>query len=223
MDEDGEERFIVPALVDYNEGTTNYSYLYVERSTSNEGNNSHVVKNDDGVSATFPPDLSIHSDDSVPTILGNSHLIDLKDDTSINARSEGNVDEDESRSQSFLASTLTTKQKRKREKSSYNLRHYCLFSFLLTLVIVTLTLGCKLNESIVLNTRLQAELNQTTGLLEDYRMRQGWMMDSKEISRDMNALEIESCWFEASVKIGPCSSEAIGNLKELYRDFVSYF
>jgi len=223
MGEDGEERFIVPALVDYNEGTTNYSYLYVERSTSNKGNNSHVVNNDDGVSATFPPELSIHSDDSVPSILGNSHFIDLKDDTSINDRSEGNVDEDESRSGSFLASTLTTKQKRKREKSSYNPRHYCLFSFLLTLVTVTLTLGWKLNESIVLNTRLQAELNQTTGLLEEYRARQGWMVDSTEISRDMNALEIESCWFEASVKIGPCSSEAIGNLKELYRDFVSYF
>jgi len=220
MCEDGEERFIVPALVDYNEGTTNYSHLDIERSTSEKGNNFHVINNDDGVSATCPLELSVQSDDTFPTILGNSHHTDFKDDTSINTRYEGNVDEDENQSQS---STLTAKQKQKWEKPSHNSKHYYLFPFLLTLVLATVTLWWKLNESILLNTQLQAELNQTTGLLEEYRVRQEWMLDSKEISKDMTALEIESCWFEASVKIGPCSSDAIGNLKDTYRDFVSYF
>ena len=82
MDEDGGEKFIVPALADDNEGSTYHSFIDVSKSNNERGNSSHEVDNADRVTASSCLDLSINSDDSFPTILSSSHHTDLKDNKS---------------------------------------------------------------------------------------------------------------------------------------------
>jgi len=72
---------------------------------------------------------------------------------------------------------------------------------------------------------LQADLDNTNGVLNDCRSNQAWMLN-EETKEDTNLIKIENCWFEASVNLGPCTHDPLGNAnnayKQTYQDVSSY-
>lgn len=221
MDDANEETFIVPALADDNAGTTQYCNLAVLRPTGEKENNLPVDENGK-ISTKSSLILRVNSDDSFPTRLGNSDCPDFKDDdASIDIRAyealDRTVDGDDNRSRVYGAYSPPSARTNVEEQSSRTTKIRILISCLFILVSATVTLAWQLNESTKLNLRLQAELNQTTGLLEDYRAHQRWVMDSRAMNEGTRYFEVETCWIEASITLGPCANNPFEDVKDAYR------
>lgn len=218
MDESNEETFIVPALADDDLGMTHYCNLAVVRPTREKKNTLPLDENERILTKSS---LTLNSDDSFPTHLGNLDGPDLKDDASIDIRAyealDRTVDGDDNRNRVYQAYSPLSTPKNIERQSLPTTRIRILISCLVILVSATVTLAWHLNESAKLISLLQAELNQTTGLLEDYRARQGWIIDRREMNEDTHNFEIETCWLEASVTLGPCAGNPIGTVKDAYR------
>jgi len=177
---------------------------------------------DKSVSTTSSLELHINSNDPLQTHFDSLiNATDSKDDASIETH---NYEIIEDRNQICRASSST--QKALKEKLAHTNKTNLLFFCLLFLLITTVHLAWKLNASKALNLQLQIDLNRTTSLLKSYRTQQEWTM-LKENNEETSSFEVENCWLEASVTLGPCASDPIKNVKDTYKktyeDAVFYF
>jgi len=230
MDEEDEESFTLPPLEDDDDvGMTHCSSWNIITSASEEVK-STPVNDDERVSATFVMELRVNSNDSFPNHLVSLDGTNLKDDASIVSPNYEFLDQPadgiENRKRTSQISSPPSTQKALREESLLRTaKDRVLFFCLAFLLMTTGTLTLKLNVSKTLNLQLQEELNQTTVLLKSYRAHQRWIMD-REIKDDISLFEIENCWLESSVTLGPCASDLFGNIKDVYKksyeDFFLY-
>jgi len=83
--------------------------------------------------------------------------------------------------------------------------------FLSIMVNFRLTLNLKSSRTSDLERKI--ELDNTKELLQSYRSKQGWVKDA--IKED-DLFQIDTCWFEASVSMGPCMKTKFEYAKETY-------
>jgi len=227
MDAGDGEKFIVPALFDYDAGTHHYCNLAVVRPTVEREEKSEV-DNNERVLATSA--LTVNSDDSFPTHLVSLNDTNLKYESQMeNSASEfwdRTADGDENRRQVYEASSPCT-PKTFRDNSSHGTKKNILISCFVIFVIATVTLACQLNKYTSLTLQLQAELNQMNTLLKDCRGPRGWLIDGGEINEDTNSFQIETCWLGARFTLGPCGKDPLWNIKDMckkpYQYLSSYY
>jgi len=224
------ETYIIPTLDDDNFEMI-HSCNSPAVSPTNEKENNVPANNDEIVSTAVALRLRVNSDDSFPIHLASIDDTDLKDPDALRENRVHNIldhtaDEDGDRVQIYQASSPSSTPRAPKTKSSHKTKEHFLILCLVLFIILTVTLTWQLHLSTVLNLQLQAELNHTNGVLKDYRSHQSWMLN-REMKEDTNSFQIENCWLEASINLGPCAYDPFGNAnnayKQTYEDLYSYF
>lgn len=219
------ESYILPELENDDTLTNSCSWTMVKPTNVNEKDSTVNIKK--VLVATSTLGL-LRDNDLQPTHLDILTSTHLKDDKAISAipLDSGNRKDKAKDRNAILPLPPVVKKEISSEQLSRTTKDRLLFLCILLLFSIAGCLTLKLDVSKRLNLQLQEELNQTTGLLNSYRVRQEWIIN-KEKMRKTNSFDIETCWLEASLALGQCSSDRLEQMKIAYRntykDLASFF